>query len=101
VPTEAWHTTAMPDPQNKVTLLSSGIDPRKVKRSFARAAASFDGADFLQTEVRNRLLERLKWLRLDPQRVLDLGTGTGRALPALAAHFPAAELIALDLTEAC
>lgn len=89
----------MADPHNKVTLLSSGIDPRKVKRSFARAAGSFDGADFLQTEVRNRLLDRLKWLRLAPQRVLDLGAGTGRALPALAAHFPDAGLIALDLTE--
>ncbi|MEZ5563872.1 MAG: methyltransferase domain-containing protein [Gammaproteobacteria bacterium] len=88
-----------PGPPNKVTLLSSGIDPHKVKRSFARAAGSFDGADFLQTEVRNRLLDRLKWLRLEPQRVLDLGAGTGRALPALAAQFPQAELVALDLTE--
>ena len=90
---------AIPDPGNNIRLLPSGIDAHKVKRSFARAAGSFDGADFLQTEVRNRLLDRLKWLRLEPQRVLDLGAGTGKALPALAARFPAAELIALDLTE--
>ena len=88
-----------PAPVDRIRLLPSGIDPHKVKRSFARAAGSFDGADFLQTEVRNRLLDRLKWLRLEPERVLDLGAGTGRALPGLAAHFPAAELIALDLTE--
>lgn len=76
------------------------IDRRKVRRSFARAAASYDSADVLQTEVRDRLLERLQWVQMEPRRILDLGTGTGKALPALAARFPDAEVIGVDLTPA-
>ena len=79
---------------------SAALDLRKVRRSFARAAASYDGADVLQTEVRDRLLDRLQWVQLQPRRILDLGTGTGRALPALAARFPDAELVGLDITPA-
>jgi malonyl-CoA O-methyltransferase len=45
-------------------------------------------------------LERLQWIQLQPRRVLDLGAGTGKALPALAARFPAAEIVGLDLTPA-
>jgi malonyl-CoA O-methyltransferase len=74
------------------------VDRRQVRRSFSRAASSYDGAAVLQGEVRNRLLDRLDWVRLEPRRILDLGAGTGQALPALAARFPAAELVALDLT---
>jgi len=71
-----------------------------VRRSFARAAAGYDAADVLQTEVRDRLLERLQWVTLEPRRVLDLGTGTGKALTGLAARFPSAEVIGVDFTPA-
>jgi malonyl-CoA O-methyltransferase len=74
-----------------------GLDRRQVRRAFGRAAASYDGADILQNEVRERLLERLQYLRLEPARILDLGAGTGRATEALRARFPGAEILALDL----
>ncbi|MCC5795098.1 MAG: methyltransferase domain-containing protein [Chromatiales bacterium] len=73
------------------------IDQARVRSSFARAAGGYDSADILQTEVRERLLERLDPVSLSPQAVLDLGSGTGKALPALAARFPQAWLLALDL----
>ena len=76
------------------------LDLRQVRRSFTRAATSYDGADVLQTEVRNRLLDRLQWVQIQPRRILDLGAGTGKALPALAALYPAAELVGMDLTSA-
>lgn len=76
------------------------IDRRQVQRAFTRAAASYDGADGLQAEVRDRLLDRLQWIQLQPRRILDLGTGTGSALAALATRFPEAEIVGLDLTPA-
>lgn len=76
------------------------LDVRKVRRTFARAAATYDSADVLQTEVRDRLLERLDWVQLQPQRILDLGTGTGKGLSALAARYPGAEVVGLDITPA-
>jgi malonyl-CoA O-methyltransferase len=76
------------------------IDGRQVRRSFSRAAASYDGAGVLQTEVRDRLLDRLQWVQLEPRRILDLGTGTGAALEALARRFPGADVVGLDLTPA-
>ncbi|MEZ5564136.1 MAG: malonyl-ACP O-methyltransferase BioC [Gammaproteobacteria bacterium] len=82
----------MTDPENPV------IDIAKVQRSFTRAAHCYDDADALQTEVRDRLLERLELVLLRPARVLDLGSGTGKALPALAARYPDAEIIGVDLT---
>lgn len=74
------------------------IDTGKVRRSFTRAAHCYDAADALQTEVRDRLLDRLQWVRMRPARVLDLGTGTGKALPALAGLYPDAGVVGLDLT---
>ena len=79
---------------------SPPIDRRQVRRSFARAARSYDAADVLQTEVRDRLLERLQWVQLEPRRILDLGAGTGKALAALAARFPTAAVVGVDLTPA-
>ena len=76
-------------------------DKRQVALSFSRAAAQYDGAALLQRRVADRLLARLhaldKQAWLEPQRWLDLGSGTGYCSRALAHRHPGAEGLALDL----
>lgn len=71
-----------------------------VRRSFDHAAPGYDAAAVLQREVADRLDERLGLMRAVPQRILDLGSGTGFAEPFLSRRFPRAERIALDLAPA-
>lgn len=73
------------------------LDKRAVRRSFDRAAATYDAAAVLQHEVCRRSLERLDFIRHAPARILDAGCGTGNAWRGLAARYPRARLVALDL----
>ena len=72
------------------------LDRRAVRRAFSAASRSYDQVAVLQTEVRQRLLERLDLLKLTPQVVLDLGCGTGHASRALQQRYPHAGVIAMD-----
>jgi malonyl-CoA O-methyltransferase len=72
-------------------------DKRAVRRSFGRAAGTYDAHAVLQREVGERLLRHLDPVRLDPRRILDLGTGTGAFLPALRERYPKSDVVALDL----
>ncbi len=73
------------------------IDKRAVRRSFDRAAPTYDAAAVLQHEVCRRSLERLDFIRHGPMRILDAGSGTGNAWRGLAARYPRARIVALDL----
>ena len=75
----------------------TGPDRHAVARMFRRAARTFPQADFFCAEIRSRLLERLELVRLEPATILDLGGGPGAGAAALAARFPAARVVALDL----
>lgn len=76
------------------------FDKRLVRRSFERAAQTYDAAAVLQHEVCRRMDERLDLIKLQPGVVLDAGSGTGNALPALKKRYPGARVIALDLAHA-
>ena len=76
------------------------LDRGLLRRRFERAAPRCDDADALAREVARRMDERLDYIRLSPQRVLDLGCGTGADLPRLAERFPAATLLAADFAPA-
>jgi malonyl-CoA O-methyltransferase len=73
------------------------LDKRQIRRSFGRAASTYDQAAVLQREVGARALERLDLVRLDPALILDAGCGTGFAAPALRRRFPRAAVVGLDL----
>ena len=72
------------------------VDPRAVRRAFARAATSYDAAAVLQREIGTRMAQRLDYVKLVPQAVLDAGCGTGEAVGELAVRFPAAQIVGLD-----
>ena len=75
-------------------------DKRQARRSFESAAGGYDRAAVLQREVGERLLERLDLVKLQPQRVLDLGSGTGYCIPGLLARYRKADIVALDIAMA-
>jgi malonyl-CoA O-methyltransferase len=81
-------------------MTEADLDYAEVRRAFDHAAASYDAHAVLQREVCDRLLARLDFMTLQPQRVLDVGTGTGYGLAHLRARYTEAELCALDIAPA-
>ena len=78
---------------------SQEIDQARVRRAFDRAADSYEQFAVLQNEVCKRLLEKLEIVKINPQFILDAGTGTGVAMPTLFKRYKKAQLVALDLSE--
>ena len=72
------------------------LDLRQVRRRAGRAAATFEQHDVLEREVEQLLLDRLGFYLQTPQRVVDVGAGTGRGTAALKKRYPKAEVIAID-----
>ncbi len=78
----------------------AALDKRQMRRSFARAASTYDQAAVLQREIGARALERLDLVKLDPVAIVDAGCGTGFAARSLRQRFPRAMLIELDIAPA-
>ena len=75
------------------------FDKKRVRRAFDRAADSYQQFAVLQAEVCHRLLEKLEVVKISPQMILDAGTGTGSAIPALFARYKKAQVVTFDLSE--
>ena len=72
------------------------VDARQVRRNFSRAAAGYDAAAFLAREVDRRMLDRLDYVRIAPERILDLGCSTGASLTALRERYRDARIVGAD-----
>jgi malonyl-CoA O-methyltransferase len=68
-------------------------------RSFNRAAHTYDKAAILQCEIGKRLLERLDFMHIQPEIILDLGAGTGFCTRLLMKRYKQAKVISYDIAE--
>jgi malonyl-CoA O-methyltransferase len=75
------------------------LDSARVRRSFDRAATTYDAAAVLHAEVRGNLLARLDLMALAPRVAVDAGAGTGHASRALKRRYPKSLVIAVDTSQ--
>jgi malonyl-CoA O-methyltransferase len=85
-----------PDQPRSEDIAAFALDTARVRRSFDRAAATFDAAAVLHAEVRANLLARLDLMKLAPRVAVDAGAGTGHAARELKGRYPKSLVIALD-----
>ena len=69
---------------------------RDLQRRFDRAAASFDGVDFVHRKTADGLMDRLDPMLIDAKWILDLGSATGSAGHQLCRRFKRGRVIVLD-----
>lgn len=72
------------------------IDKARARRSFGRAAETYDAAAILQKMVREEMLARLDLVKLNPNVILDAGCGTGLASHALQQRYAQSQVLSLD-----
>lgn len=70
---------------------------QEICKSFGTNAAHYVAAAKVQHEIGERLFERLSYLKINPQYVLDLGCGPGLLTERLQQQYPNAVVIGLDL----
>ena len=73
------------------------IDKRAMRRAFSKAATRYDASAILQREVCIRMLDKLDIFKIQPARILDVGSGTGWGTRQLGERFKEADIIALDI----
>jgi malonyl-CoA O-methyltransferase len=79
---------------------SPEIDSHVARRRFERAAGTYAPASRLEAEVGGRMLERLGYLKIEPRRILDAGSGPARESRELRSRYKGAEIVALDFSPA-
>jgi len=74
------------------------IDKTWINKSFSQAAEAYDGVAVLQKEVASRLIDRLDLVKLRPETILDVGSGTGFCSKQLAKRYKKSSVISLDFS---
>jgi len=77
--------------------MGAHIDRSKVQGAFHRQAEDYDSHAVVQRRVVERLTGMLRTAGVQPERLLDIGAGTGRLLASLRDLYPAALAIGADL----
>ncbi|MDM8566510.1 malonyl-ACP O-methyltransferase BioC [Candidatus Halobeggiatoa sp. HSG11] len=69
----------------------------KTSQAFNHVATTYDQWSNLQKAVGEDLLERIQWLKINPQRILDIGAGTGYLTKKLSQQYENADIYAIDI----
>lgn len=72
-------------------------DASFIQHLFERIAPRYDHFALLSDAIIKRMMHRLAYVRLQPDRVLDVGSGTGNGAFHLRQHYPVADVIELDI----
>lgn len=72
----------------------------EISKAFNTQAAEYETVAKVQLEIGQRLFERLQYLKIQPQRILDLGCGPGSFSRELSLLYPKAHVVGLDLAHA-
>ena len=70
---------------------------KKIK-DFNSAADHYDSDAIMQSMIAEELIDRLHYIKINPKRILDIGSATGKNAILLAKIFPAAEIYELDFS---
>ena len=79
---------------------SNHIEKHRIQKHFDAKADFYESSAVLQREVCERMLERLHLIKLHPERIIDVGAGTGWGVQGLMKHYRSAQVMALDLSMA-
>lgn len=71
----------------------------EICKAFGKQAAAYELAAKVQQEIGERLFERLQYLKISPQRILDLGCGPGVFSRELSVMYPKAQIVGLDIAQ--
>ena len=74
------------------------FDLNSVSQSFSEASQTYDQCAVFQREIADRLVERLDLFKIQPQRILDVGAGTGYCTRLLEKQYKKAKILGLDLS---
>ena len=67
-------------------------------RDFNNAADHYDQDAIMQSIIAEELIERLNYIKINPKRILDIGSATGKNSILLEKIFPYAEIYELDFS---
>ena len=78
--------------------MSSHFDKNLLINNFNRAAGQYEDYALIQKKIGDDLFERLKYIKLDPKSIVDLGCGTGLYTRQLADLYPQATITGIDFS---
>lgn len=69
----------------------------EICKAFNRGARGYEAAAGIQQEIGRRLIARLDYLKMTPERILDLGCGPGHFSALLRKRYPKARIVGVDI----